>query len=198
MRYLFIDTSNNLIISILENNKEIYCFNSHEINQTSAQVMPVLDEAFTKTNLNIRDIDKIFVVNGPGSFTGIRVGVTIAKTIGFCLNIPIIPLSELELLATTNTDTDYNVCLIDARRGYVYGAIYDKNLDSYFNEQHILLSDLEKEYPLNHTIINTTDKIDIVKIIKKHENDEPINPHTLKPNYLKKTEAEENLDAKRS
>ena len=48
MRYLFIDTSNNLIISILENNKEIYCFNSHERNQTSAQVMPVLDEAFTK------------------------------------------------------------------------------------------------------------------------------------------------------
>src|SRR5699024_447559 len=103
-----------------------------------------------------------------------------------------------ELLATTNTDTDYNVCLIDARRGYVYGAIYDKNLDSYFKEQHILLNDLEKEYPNNYTIITDTDKIDIAKIIKKHENDEPINPHTLKPNYLKKTEAEENLDAKRS
>lgn len=197
MKYLFIDTSNSLIISILENNKEIYCFNSHEI-ETSSKVMAILDEAFTKTNLNIRDIAKIFIVNGPGSFTGIRVGVTIAKTIGFCLNIPIIPLSELELLATTNTDTDYNVSLIDARRGYVYGAIYDKNLNSYFKGQHILLSDLEKEYPNDYTIITTTAKIDIVKIIKKHENDEPINSHALKPNYLKKTEAEENLDAKRS
>ena len=198
MRYLFIDTSNNLIISILENNKEIYCFNSHETNQTSAQVMPVLNEAFTKTKLNIKDIDKIFVVNGPGSFTGIRVGVTIAKIIGFCLNIPIISLSELELLATTNTNTDYNVSLIDARRGYVYGAIYDKNLTPYFNDQYILLSNLEKKYPDNYTTVTITDKIDIVKIIKKHENDEPINPHALKLNYLKKTEAEENLDAKRS
>ncbi len=198
MRYLFIDTSNNLIISILDNNKEIYCFNSHEIHETSAKVMPILDEAFTKTKLNIKDIDKIFVVNGPGSFTGIRVGVTIAKIIGFCLNIPIIPLSELELLATTNTNTNYNVSLIDARRGYVYGAIYDKNLNPYFNEQHILLSDLEKEYPLNHTVITDNDKIDIIKIIKKHEFDTPINPHILKPNYLKKTEAEENLDAKRN
>ena len=197
MRYLFIDTSNSLIISILENNKVIYCFNSPD-NQTSAKVMPVLDEAFTKTNLNIRDIDKIFVVNGPGSFTGIRVGVTIAKTIGYCLNIPLIPLSELELLASTNTDTKYNISLIDARRGYVYGAIYDKELNPYFKDQHILLSDLEKKYPLNYTIIDNTDKIDIVKLISKHEEDEPVNPHALKPNYLKKTEAEENLDAKRN
>ncbi len=198
MRYLFIDTSNNLIISILENNKEIYCFNSHETNQTSAQVMPILDEALTKTKLNIKDIDKIFVINGPGSFTGIRVGVTIAKTIGFCLNIPIIPLSELELLATTNTNTDYNISLIDARRGYVYGAIYDKNLKPYFKEQYILLSELEKKYPDSYTIITDTAKIDILKIIQKHELDKPINPHQLNPNYLKKTEAEENLDAKRN
>ena len=198
MRYLFIDTSNNLIISILENNKEIYCFNSHETNQTSAQVMPILDEALTKTKLNIKDVDKIFVINGPGSFTGIRVGVTIAKTIGFCLNIPIIPLSELELLATTNTNTDYNISLIDARRGYVYGAIYDKNLKPYFKEQYILLSELEKKYPDSYTIITDTAKIDILKIIQKHELDKPINPHQLNPNYLKKTEAEENLDAKRN
>ena len=197
MRYLFIDTSNSLIISILENNKVIYCFNSPD-NQTSAKVMPVLDEAFTKTNLNIRDIDKIFVVNGPGSFTGIRVGVTIAKTIGYCLNIPLIPLSELELLASTNTDTKYNISLIDARRGYVYGAIYDKELKPYFKDQHILLSELEKKYPLNYTIIDNTDNVDIVKLISKHEIDEPVNPHALKPNYLKKTEAEENLDAKRN
>ena len=198
MKYLFIDTSNNLIISIIKNNKEIYCFNSRDNSQTSAKVMSILDESLTKTNLNIKDIDKIFVVNGPGSFTGIRVGVTIAKIIGFCLNIPIIPLSELELLATTNANTNYNVSLIDARRGYVYGAIYDKDLKPYFKDKYILLSDLEKEYPSSYTIITDTNKIDIVKIVNKHESDNPIGPHALKPNYLKKTEAEENLDAKRN
>ena len=197
MKYLFIDTStNNLIIGIIENNKVIYCFNNQNISQTSSQVMSVIDEAFNKVDFKVNDIDKIFVVNGPGSFTGIRVGVTVAKIIGFCLNIPIVPLSELELWATTHTDTKYNIPLLDARRGYVYGAIYDQELNPYFKDKYVLLSELEKEYPKDYTIINNDNqKIDLLKIIKKHEFDETVNPHSLKPNYLKMTEAEENLHA---
>lgn len=193
MKYLFIDTcSNCLIISTIINNKIDYFFIDKNNNDTSSKVMKVLKEAVA----DINTVDKIFVVNGPGSFTGIRVGVTIAKTIGFCLNIPIIKLSELELLATTNTDTKYNVSLIDARRGYVYAGIYDKDLNCYLQEQHILLNDIK--YPDSYTIIDNYDNIDLIKMIKKHEFDDPINPHDLKPNYLKRTEAEEKLDDKRS
>ncbi len=193
MKYLFIDTcSNCLIISTIINNKIDYFFIDKNNNDTSSKVMKVLKEAVA----DINTVDKIFVVNGPGSFTGIRVGVTIAKTIGFCLNIPIIKLSELELLATTNTDTKYNVSLIDARRGYVYAGIYDKDLNCYLQDQHILLNDIK--YPDSYTIIDNYDNIDLIKMIKKHEFDDPINPHDLKPNYLKRTEAEEKLDDKRS
>ena len=193
MKYLFIDTcSNSLIISTIINNKIDYFFIDKNNNDTSSKVMKVIEEAVP----DIMGIDKIFVVNGPGSFIGIRVGVTIAKTIGFCLNIPIIKLSELELLATTNTDTKYNVALIDARRGYVYAGIYDKDLNCYLEDQHILLSDIK--YPVDYTIINSYDNIDLLKIIKKHEFDEHINPHNLNPNYLKRTEAEEKLDDKRN
>lgn len=193
MKYLFIDTcSNCLIISTIINNKLDYFFIDKNNNDTSSKVMKVLKEAVC----DINTVDKIFVVNGPGSFTGIRVGVTIAKTIGFCLNIPIIKLSELELLATTKTGTKYNVSLIDARRGYVYAGIYDKDLNCYLEEQHILLNDIK--YPDSYTVIDNYDNIDLLKIIKKHEFDEPINPHDLKPNYLKRTEAEEKLDDKRS
>ena len=193
MKYLFIDTcSNSLIISTIINNKIDYFFIDKNNNDTSSKVMKIINEAVP----DIKIIDKIFVVNGPGSFTGIRVGVTIAKTIGFCLNIPIIELSELELLATTNTDTKYNVALIDARRGYVYAGIYDKDLNCYMEDQHILLNDIK--YPIDYTIINSYDNIDLLKIIKKHEFDEPINPHNLNPNYLKRTEAEEKLDDKRN
>lgn len=193
MKYLFIDTcSNCLIISTIINNKLDYFFIDKNNNDTSSKVMKVLKEAVC----DINTVDKIFVVNGPGSFTGIRVGVTIAKTIGFCLNIPIIKLSELELLATTKTDTKYNVSLIDARRGYVYAGIYDKDLNCYLEDQYILLNDIK--YPDSYTVIDNYDNIDLLKIIKKHEFDEPINPHDLKPNYLKRTEAEEKLDDKRS
>ena len=132
MTYLFIDTANSFIISIIKDDKILYYKNDISNSDTSSKVMPILDEAFKNTNLTINDIDKIFVVNGPGSFTGIRVGVTIAKTISYCLNKPLISLSELELLATTSTNSDYIVPIIDARRGYVYGAIYDKNLNTYY------------------------------------------------------------------
>ena len=193
MKYLFIDTcSNNLIISTIIDNKIDYFFIDKNNNDTSSKVMKVLKEAVC----DINTVDKIFVVNGPGSFTGIRVGVTIAKTIGFCLNIPIIKLSELELLATTKTNTDYNVALIDARRGYVYAGIYDKDLNCYLKEQHILLNDIK--YPDSYTVIDNYNDIDLLKIIKKHEFDPPVNPHDLKPNYLKRTEAEEKLDDKRN
>lgn len=189
MKYLFIDTcSNCLIISTIINDKIDYFFIDKNNNDTSSKVMKVLKDAVD----DINTVDKIFVVNGPGSFTGIRVGVTIAKTIGFCLNIPIINLSELELLASTNTNTKYNVSLIDARRGYVYAGIYDNNLNVYLKDQYILASDIK--YPDNYTIIDNYDNIDLLKIIKKHEFDNPINPHDLKPNYLKKTEAEEKLN----
>ena len=192
MKYLFIDTcSSNLIISTIIDNKIDYFFNDKNNNDTSSKVMKVIKEAVP----DINTVDKIFVVNGPGSFTGIRVGVTIAKMIGFCLNIPIIKLSELELLATTKTNTKYNASLIDARRGYVYAGIYDQDLNCYLEDQHILLSNIN--YPQDCTIIENYDNIDLLKIIKKHEFDEPINPHNLKPNYLKRTEAEEKLDDKK-
>ena len=105
MTYLFIDTSSeNLIISIVKNMEMIYCFFEENITQSSSKIMPVLDEGFKKTNLKPNDIDKIFIVNGPGSFTGIRVGLTPAKVMSWALNIPLIPISELELLSTISNN----------------------------------------------------------------------------------------------
>ena len=196
MTYLFIDTANSFIISIIKDDKIIYYKNDVSNSDTSSKVMPIIDEAFKSSNLTINDIDKIFVVNGPGSFTGIRVGVTIAKTISYCLNKPLIALSELELLATTNTNTDFIAPIIDARRGYVFGAIYDKDLNVYFEDSHILLEELKTKFKENTIIVDNSDNVDLIKLIDKHKNDEPINPHTLNPNYLKKTEAEEKLNDK--
>ena len=189
MTYLFIDTAaNNLIISIIKNMEMIYCFNESNDKTLSSRIMPVIDEAFTKTNLKPTDIDKIFIVTGPGSFTGIRVGLTVAKVMSWGLNIPLIPLSELELLATVGK-TDLIIPIIDARRGYVYGGVYDYDLNVIRADEHILKDELLSNYD-NYELIEKGE-VDIVKLIKKHEQDIPVNPHELKPNYLKKTEAEE-------
>lgn len=193
MKYLFIDTAtSNLIVSIIKDMEMIYCFNE-EVKESSSKIMAVVDEAFNKTNIKPTDIDKIFVVNGPGSFTGIRVGLTLAKVMAWSLNIPLIPLSKLELLATISNSNKI-MPMIDARRGYVYGGVYDNNLNVIYNDTHILKEELLNK-ATDYEIV-TEGLVDIIKIIKKHENDKPVNPHTLKPNYLKLTEAEEKLNDK--
>lgn len=187
MNYLFIDTSNNLIISIIKNNQIIYNYTNDSI-ETSGIILKAIDDAFKTTSLKPIDINKIFVITGPGSFTGIRVGLDVAKIMGYLLNIPLIPLSELELMATKEL---FSVPIIDARRGYVYGAIYN-NLKAIFPDKYILLETLKSNIPKGYTIIDNNKDCDILKLIKKHELDNPLNPHIIKPNYLKKTEAEEN------
>ncbi len=202
----FIDTSSSYITVALIKDKEVLSLiNEKNDNTLSERIFTYIKDCFNKARITTDMLDKIFVVNGPGSFTGIRVGVTIAKTMAWALNIPVIPLSSLELIATTNVNTDYIVSYIDARRDYVYAGIYDKNLDSFFNDSYILIRDLLNKIPINKTITwigydeidginNIFPSIDIINIINKHMNDKPVNPHSLNPKYLKNTEAEEKLN----
>ena len=89
--------------------------------------------------VGIKNFTKIFVVNGPGSFTGIRVGLTVAKVMAYSLNIPVVPVSSLEVMAS-GYDEDV-ISLIDARRGYVYAGGYDRNLDVIYKDNYVLFSE---------------------------------------------------------
>lgn len=204
MKYLFLDTSaNRIVVAILEDEKILFYFEDSNDTKLSERIMPIINDAFLKSNLKPIDINTIFVVNGPGSFTGIRVGVTIAKTIAWALKIKVVPISELELMATTTFTGDYIVPLIDARRDYVYAGMYDNTLTNIMKDSHILITDLMNKLPSDKNIVFTSydnfnfetikTKYDIIKVINKHVNDEGINPHKLNPNYLKLTEAEEKL-----
>lgn len=197
---LLIDTStSNLTVSITSNQDIIYIHQETILSDMSSKILPIIDNGLKCCNLKLENIDKIFVVNGPGSFTGIRVGVTVAKTISWALKKDIIPLSSLELIATTNTSKKYIVPMIDARRNNVFAGIYDNNLNCIKEDKLISIeeiSNLNSDYEFvsydNIKLDNVIKPdIDIFKIINKHINDEGINPHNLNPNYLKLTEAEE-------
>lgn len=204
---LIIDTCNfNLTIGLVENNRILGIYNEKLDTDLSSRVFPVMQELFIKTNVNPKDIDTIFVANGPGSFTGIRIGVTIAKTYAWALNKKIIPFSSLELMATTDFTEDYIVPIIDARRECVYAGIYNGNLDNIMEDSYISIENLNKElknksykfvsYDEFKDINTIKPEINILKIVEKHEKDNIINSHNVNPNYLKQTEAEMKLSEK--
>jgi tRNA threonylcarbamoyl adenosine modification protein YeaZ len=184
-------------VAILENNSILYKFEEEIKIDMASHIVPTIELSFNNVSFDINDIDKIFIVTGPGSFTGIRVGVTAAKTIAWALKKDIIPISSLEFLATTKVDAEYIVPMIDARRGYVFAGVYDRELKPLLIDTYIKRTDMD-EY-LSAGVIVSYDDIegsvkpdtDILMIVEKHKNDTPINPHEIKPNYLKLTEAEE-------
>lgn len=195
----FIDTSSSYpTVAIYRDCLELGSFHNLVEDDLSTKIFSIIDDVFTKSGVVPKEIDIIFVVNGPGSFTGVRIGVTIAKVLAYSLNKKIISISSLELMAS-GFNEGYIMPLIDARRGYVYGSLYDFNLDTVVPDSYIMLNNL-LELKRDNAVICTYDsfsfevsmpKINISKIISKHNNDEGVNPHLLNPNYLKRTEAEE-------
>ena len=201
---LLIDTSTNyVVIGLLNETKIIDQKIVYNDKNLSTNFVPMVEELLTKNNKKPIDIDTIFVAIGPGSFTGIRVGVTFAKVMAWSLNIRVIPFSSLELIASSSSE-NVIVPLIDARRGYVFGGIYDQNLNCIMDDKYVSLDELLGRIKIynNPTFISTDSfnfttilpNVDISKVVSKHLNDEGVNPHNLNPNYLKKTEAEEKLN----
>ncbi len=200
MKILFLDTSSFFVsIAIVDNSNILYKYNGIIKDDMSSKIMPLIREGFNSIDFDIKDIDKIMVVNGPGSFTGVRIGVTVAKTIAWSLKKDIITISSLEYLATTNCNTKYIIPMIDARRGFVFSGVYDSDLNIIEKDCYTAINSFDK-YLSSGTIVSNDDidgsinpNYDIIKIINKHINDIPQNPHSVKPEYLKLTEAEEKL-----
>ncbi len=202
MKTLLINTCTNRIIVAIADDSTIFSFCNEIIeNQMSNIIMNKISTCFKEAQITPNEVDQILVAVGPGSYTGIRIGVTIAKTMAWALNKKLIPISSLEMMISGYTTDSLLVPLIDARRKAVFAGIYDSNLDILTADQYVSLEDLEKRLEGKEYIFVSDDqlenvknvKIDIIKILNKHQNDEGINPHALNPIYLKKTEAEENL-----
>ena len=205
MKTLYIDTSSSFLYAgILEDTNVLQEVKKEFGQDLSKEALPEIDKLFKKAKLNPKDINRIVVVNGPGSFTGIRIGITIAKTYAWALNLDIITVNALEAMSISCEEKINHVPILDARRGYVFAAIYDKDSNIILKPQHILLEELQKELnKIDEYVIISNDEIDefedkykydpnISKIVEKVINRKPINPHAVNPEYLKLTEAEEN------
>ncbi len=179
---LFIDTHLNDIIIILYKDGHIIRERKIENEQQNSKlIMPVI-----KKVLNKETPESIIVVNGPGSFTGVRLGVTIAKTFAFTLNVPIRTITSLECMAVS-TDKSEKIVAFSDKNGYYIG-IFDEKMNL-VGDYEYLSNNAFLEYQNNYDVI-TGVSIDYSKVIEYALTKESLNPHEVNPIYVKKIDVE--------
>jgi tRNA threonylcarbamoyladenosine biosynthesis protein TsaB len=126
MTILAIDTSNYpLGVALIEDNQVLGEYITNLKKNHSVRIMPAIQTLMKDCERVPAQLTKIVVAKGPGSYTGVRIGVTIAKTMAWSLKIPLVGISSLEVIAAGGRYFDgYISPLVDARRGQVYTGLY--------------------------------------------------------------------------
>ncbi len=215
MKLLAFDTSSQaLSVALTEDDTLLGKIDLNIKKNHSLTLMPAIDFLMTNAGLQPEDLDRIAVAQGPGSYTGLRIAVTTAKTLASTLNIDLVGVSSLAAIAANVDVAGKVVPLIDARRQNVYAGIYENGL-SVSQEQHIELDKLMETLKTEETLTFTGELANFRELIaqtlpqaKFVENAErrlpnayqiarlgagyePVNVDTFVPEYLKKVEAEE-------
>ncbi len=134
MKILAIDTSSSICsVAILEDKKLIIEKNSNDEKTHSQKLLPLIDLTLSESNLSLNEINLISCCIGPGSFTGIRIGVSTVKAFADASNIPIIGITSLESLAYNINKTGLVVSLIDAKNDNVYFSLHEHNENGKYN-----------------------------------------------------------------
>lgn len=200
---LFLNTSSRFLnIALFDGDDLLDSLDIELGKDLSRETLFLINQLLEKNDLIPNKIDNVICVRGPGSFTGLRVGVTIAKVFSYFLDKKLYSISSLEVMALSVSE-NIIVPIIDARRGYVYASIFDKDYNVIMSERYIKLEDLKDrvgEFE-NDAVYVSNDSFSFDVLSYKPRLDNLMKCKFLKeensmifvPTYLKKTEAEEKL-----
>ena len=150
MKILALETSAKACSAavVSENGLLASCFQDAGLTH-SRTLMPMVESMLQNAGLTLTELDAVAVSRGPGSFTGIRIGVATAKGLAFAGNLPVIGVSTLESMARTAACIEGRiVCAMDARRNQIYNAVFDAEngcLLRRTDDRAIALADLAEE-----------------------------------------------------
>lgn len=223
MRILAIETSRKtLSVGVVEDETILGEYTTNIDLTHGERLAPAINTLMEGLDLEYSDLDRIAVSRGPGSYTGLRIGVTTAKTLAWTLDIELVGVSSLQVAAAKVKDLDKVIVpIFDARRNNVYTGqyVYDKEgkLQAVADDRHIAIEEwvknLEKvESPIiftgedapafdayfeehleNYSYAHSLDTIPrAVELAYLAKDREPEEVHTFAPEYLKLAEAEEN------
>jgi tRNA threonylcarbamoyladenosine biosynthesis protein TsaB len=129
MKVLGIDTSNLILsVAVVEEEKVLGEYTTNLQKNHSTRLMPAISMLLDELTLDPQELGAIAVAHGPGSYTGVRIGISTAKTLAWAAGIPIVGISSLQVLAGNVPFFPGRICpLFDARRGQVYTALFHES-----------------------------------------------------------------------
>ena len=189
---ILLDSSNtNLSVGIARDNLLLECISYEAWQQQSEFMIPELNKLLSKYNVSNGEIKEVMVAKGPGSYTGVRIAITIAKTIAVALNAKLYAVSSLRVQKDCKNPS---ICLINARSGRSYIGVYeDKNT---ILEDQIMKNDEVMKYINEHPNYSVCGDVkylglegiktnNIKEMLELKDALEDINPLSLKPVYMK-------------
>jgi tRNA threonylcarbamoyladenosine biosynthesis protein TsaB len=154
---------NGSVIAIQEDSSKDY---SH-----AEMLHPFINKVLTASNCKKEDLDAVAVSKGPGSYTGLRIGVSAAKGLCYALDIPLLSIPTLESLAAqVTTQPDFVVSMLDARRMEVYSAVFSENKEIRTTEAEILTKSSFSDYLERGKVVFLGSGVDKFKSICTHPN----------------------------
>lgn len=218
MNVLALDTSNYVMgVAVIRDGAVAGEYVTNIKKNHSIRLMPAIDQVMKETGMKPEELDRIAVAHGPGSYTGVRIGLTTAKTMAWSLGIPVVGVSSLEAVARQGVFFQGYVCpFFDARRGLVYTGLYRSNMTLAKAEKNVLMEEwLQQLKELDEPILFLSQDLAVHKekiieilgdqavipdapyhyarpaiIAAVAEEKEPEPLHDLVPNYLRIPEAE--------
>ena len=189
---VLLDSSNtNLSVGVAKDNLLLECISYEAWQRQSEYMILELDKLFTKYGIAKDDISDVIVAKGPGSYTGVRIAITIAKTIATALDAKLYAVSSLRVL---KNHTKPSICLINARSGRSYIGVYEGTktiLEDQIMKNEDVLKYIE-EHP-EYSVCGETKYLgieghisnNIEEMLSLKESLDSINPLSLKPVYMK-------------
>ena len=186
---LLLDSSTKVLyVAIVKDEEVLFEKYIEGKNNHAKNIVACINDGLNELNLKVDDLGKIVIGNGPGSYTGVRMAVTVGKMMAVFKDIPLYTISTLKLISSGYKGKV--LALIDARRGNAFSFVYDYDKNEAILEEGLYSYETLKEYEVDYTV-NEEYKVDPIYCVN---NSILVNePHLLVPNYLRDTEAERNL-----